>query len=639
VGTSTPNPQVRVRLTPADTVPGTGDVSGDFTVNNTGNNPVSASVAAPAGVQTGLVILNYTLTDLDGDPCSITAEYSDDGGSSWFAATSGPGGTGISGLVSSSGGTSHVFVWSAYADAVGMSTSNTTVRFRITPADTFSGIPDTTPNFTVDNTTRGPGIPIGGTQYPVQFNPSNGEDRIGDMATDGRYLYVVGQDENGGDEQWIIQKRRLEDGALVTGFGTSGSVTSNPSTAQFLNSDAPSAILLDSTHMVVAGFEETSTTTGLTGTVTVSAGSPNVAGTGTLFLSELQVDDMVIIGTERHEVQSITDNTNLTLNYNHSSGATNASCFRINQDFAWRVEKRALSDGSLEGSFGTGGVVTTANIGPAGVLNIAMDGSSLYLAGVEELTATADMRGRIEKRSLSTGILDSGFGTGGILIQNLSTTLADGFLSVVFHNGDLYLSGGHSFNMTAPGNAVAFIEKRSATTGLLDGSWATGGVFSDDASTGNDLGMGLATDGTDLFWMTTTETATPNQMQWRLIKVNLGNPAVNLAVTVSATLSNFTGPPRGKVLIAGSYLYLCGTDGLNADTLWRIEKRALSDLSLNAAFGTSGVTLLNPSDGTGGSGTNDECFSILHDSNVLFIGGYDETLSGDEQWRIEALFP
>ena len=52
------------------------------------NNAASvASVVTPVGVQSGDVAIGYTLTDAASGPCNIQAEYSPDGGVTWYAAT------------------------------------------------------------------------------------------------------------------------------------------------------------------------------------------------------------------------------------------------------------------------------------------------------------------------------------------------------------------------------------------------------------------------------------------------------------------------------------------------------------------------------------------------------------------------
>ncbi len=79
----------------------------------------------------------------------------------------------------------------------------------------------------------------------------------------------------------------------------------------------------------------------------------------------------------------------------------------------WRIEKRRLDTGGLVAPFGTSGVVTSS----AGwrAFSVSADASYIYIAGDDD---QAPQDWRYEKRDLTTGALDSGFGTGGIVTSN-----------------------------------------------------------------------------------------------------------------------------------------------------------------------------------------------------------------------------
>lgn len=76
----------------------------------------------------------------------------------------------------------------------------------------------------------------------------------------------------------------------------------------------------------------------LTGTVTVGAGSPNVAGTGTLFTRELEAGKTLKIGSESKVIQSITDDDTLVLAANHTAGASGVRAYLLNEDFGYYDE-------------------------------------------------------------------------------------------------------------------------------------------------------------------------------------------------------------------------------------------------------------------------------------------------------------
>lgn len=66
----------------------------------------------------------------------------------------------------------------------------------------------------------------------------------------------------------------------------------------------------------------------LTGVVTISSASTQLLGNGTLFLSEISVNDSIMIGNEIHEVASINSDTDLLLVSSHSSGALDVTAYK-----------------------------------------------------------------------------------------------------------------------------------------------------------------------------------------------------------------------------------------------------------------------------------------------------------------------
>lgn len=111
----------------------------------------SVSLMTPAGTRISDIPIAYVLTDAEADPCSLLVEFSVDGGTTYATATAAPGGDGIAGLISSPGGTGHLFVWASRLDAVALTGAVSTVRIRITPSDSLAGMAASTANFTVDN--------------------------------------------------------------------------------------------------------------------------------------------------------------------------------------------------------------------------------------------------------------------------------------------------------------------------------------------------------------------------------------------------------------------------------------------------------------------------------------------------------
>ncbi len=128
----------------------------------------SAAITTPSGTQSGNVTINYTLTDANSDPCSILAQYSPDGGTTWDAATLGSGGDATTGLTSSPSGTSHSFVWASGTDLGNV--LNSKVEFRITPSSSSgTGSNATSGIFTVNNSATTVNVTVKGGQGPWQY--------------------------------------------------------------------------------------------------------------------------------------------------------------------------------------------------------------------------------------------------------------------------------------------------------------------------------------------------------------------------------------------------------------------------------------------------------------------------------------
>lgn len=112
---------------------GTGGVAltNAFALNNDFNADPVATIATPAGLQTASPIsIAYTLADVEGDAADVAVSASFDGGTTFRPATLASGAPeGVAGLVTSPGGTSHVFSWDAAADlaAAGIPASSTVV--------------------------------------------------------------------------------------------------------------------------------------------------------------------------------------------------------------------------------------------------------------------------------------------------------------------------------------------------------------------------------------------------------------------------------------------------------------------------------------------------------------------------------
>ena len=128
---------VSIRLTPNDGVQdGEPAQTSEFLVSN--NSAPSVALTSPPTSGSGDISLSFNLTDEQSDICSVSFEYSSDGGSTWSpmtikSASSGSLNPGrVSGLESSPAGVTHSVVWNSADDVSGV---NVSVRLRLTPDD------------------------------------------------------------------------------------------------------------------------------------------------------------------------------------------------------------------------------------------------------------------------------------------------------------------------------------------------------------------------------------------------------------------------------------------------------------------------------------------------------------------------
>ena len=284
--------------------------------------------------------------------------------------------------------------------------------------------------------TAGALVPAFGTGGVATSNPSTSNDWARAIAIDSTAMYVVGYDSSPGNNQWRIEKRSLTDGSLVSGFGTGGVATSNPSTG----SDVAYDIAIDTTAIYVVGcdygpgnnqwrIEKRSLTDGSLvsgfGTGGVITGNNS---TGSDYANAIAIDStaMYVVG------------------YDSSPG-----------NEQWRIEKRSLTNGNLVPAFGTGGVVTNnPSVAHEQACGIAIDSTAMYVVG-HDSSPGDNHQWRIEKRSLTDGSLDTGFDTDGVVTSNPSTD-NDVAYDIAIDTTAMYVVG-YDYS---PGNHQWRIEKR-----------------------------------------------------------------------------------------------------------------------------------------------------------------------------------
>lgn len=133
--------QAIIRARPSDNDAGEWFEVARFHLDN--NDPPAITVEPPADVGRDQVTIRYKVTDAEGDPVSIRAEYSVDDGVTWEEAT-------VSGTVENILPAAYAgqLTWNAREDIGG--TDSSKILFRLTPADKDEGSPAASKPFRVD---------------------------------------------------------------------------------------------------------------------------------------------------------------------------------------------------------------------------------------------------------------------------------------------------------------------------------------------------------------------------------------------------------------------------------------------------------------------------------------------------------
>jgi hypothetical protein len=263
-----------------------------------------------------------------------------------------------------------------------------------------------------------------GTQFGVNgvVTAASVTDSAGGIVIDSTYMYVVGEETNFYSGPWRIEKRRLSDGALCTAancgtqFGTNGVITGAGT------SRGARDVIHDGTYLYISGGDSS-------GSVRIekrrmSDGALcSAANCGTQFGT-----NGVVLGStgalDSHNGRALVrDSTYL---YVLRNGAPSIGWFG--------VEKRRLDTGALETAFGggTGYVQEDWNGSPD---DMAIDSTGIYVSGDLDDHAISI----VQKRDLSTGALDPSFGTGGSVMT--AGPLITDYNSVLVRDDKLYLSG------------------------------------------------------------------------------------------------------------------------------------------------------------------------------------------------------
>lgn len=345
-----------------------------------------------------------------------------------------------------------------------------------------------------------------GTNGVVRSDPSSGSDEINAIRVDGNYIYVTGFDTSPGNTQYRLEKRDITTGNLDTGFATSGVYTSNPGSgadqATDIDIDATYIYLVGTRSTNVARYEKIAISNGALDTGFDGDGILESApASSQLTPSQVRVDGSYIymIGTQANALGQISSRQG-------------------------RYEKRSITDGSYDGSFGAGGYVNSdlAATGDDTGVSIDIDGSYIYGS---VFTTSGNPQWNIEKRTLGTGALETAFDTDGMVQVNPSSGFGELSTDIKIDSGHIYATG----MALAPNNSY-YLAKLDIASGALDTSFGGTGLINSRYQSDN-LSQALAIDNNKLY--VGGYASNGSDAQWMLEAYNLsdGIPTVGFGGT------------------------------------------------------------------------------------------------------------
>ncbi len=306
----------------------------------------------------------------------------------------------------------------------------------------------------------------------------------------------------------------------------------------------------------------------------------------------------------------------------------------------WRFN----SDGTLDNSFGTNGVVVYDNTASPGSYDT---GYSLTLDSQERILVAGRSNGTMAIWRLNRdGTFDTTFDSDGIVLYDDINFLFQGNSITIDSQGRILVTGYRDDYNGLIGNGFDMIIWRYNSDGTLDTSFGTNGVVvHNNAAGGNgtDVGRSITLDSQGRILVTGySENSSSNHdmVIWRFnsdgtLDTSFGTNGV--VVHHNAAGGNEDDEGRSIIVDGQSRILVAGSSwnsGGNHDmVIWRFN----SDGTLDTSFGTNGAVVHH---NAAGGNRHDRGFSIVLDSQGrILVTGHSRNSSGDDDMVIWRFIP
>jgi uncharacterized delta-60 repeat protein len=302
---------------------------------------------------------------------------------------------------------------------------------------------------------------------------------------------------------------------------------------------------------------------------------------------------------------------------------------------------RFNADGTVDTSFGTAGKVTTA-IGPGSRRDRAhdvavLDDGKIVVAGFADLGPGAGRRNFMLARYNPDGTLDGTFGGGGIVITRVAPGDNNDLVTTngltIDDAGRFVLSG--QANMGAGAGGVNFALARYNPDGTLDGSFGSGGIVTTAVAPGDnfDTAASVAIDPAGKIVAGGDAESAGFVFDWALARYNPDGTLDN-SFGAGGKVTTNGGPGNsdddleelviqstGKILVGGSV----APTAITVDSDFAVA-RYNPDGTLDGSFGSGGIVKTN----TGAGNGSDEIYEIalVSDAKLIVSGECDQATTG-----------